>query len=201
MTTSPWNKGRIIGQKRPLQISHIWGGRIRLELEGKVRNLALFNMALDSNKLRGCDLFKLKVSDVAYGHSVSGRATVLQQKTGSPVQFELTKRTREAVAAGIKMAHLRSSDYLFQSRAGSSRHISTRQYNRIFNGWIDKLGLDGTLYSTHSMQRTKPYLIYKKTKNLRVTQLLSGHKNLESTFRYLGIEVDNALEIAESIEV
>lgn len=200
MTTSPWNKSRIIGQKRPLQISHIWGIRIRLELEGKVRDLALFNVALDS-KLRGCDLVKLKVSDVAYGHSVSGRATVLQQKTGSTVQFELTKGTREAVAAWIKMAQLRNSDYLFQSRVGSSRHISTRQYNRIFHGWIGKLGLDETLYSTHSMRRTKPYLIYKKTKNLRVIQLLLGHKKLESTVRYLGIEVDDALEISESIEV
>lgn len=200
MTTSPWNKSRIIGQKRPLQISHIWGIRIRLELEGKIRDLALFNMALDS-KLRGCDLVKLKVSDVAYGYSVSGRATVLQQKTGSPVQFELTKGTREAVAAWIKMAHLRGSDYLFQSRVGSSRHISTRQYNRIFHGWIEKLGLDDTLYSTHFMRRTKPYLIYKKTKNLRVIQLLLGHKKLESTVRYLGIEVDDALEISESIEV
>jgi integrase len=162
MTTLPWNKKRIIGQKRPLQISNIWGIRIRLELEGKVRDLALFNLALDS-KLRGCDLVKLKVSDVAYGHSVSGRATVW-----------------------IKMAHLRSSDYLFQSRVGSSRHISTRQYNRIFHGWIDKMGLDETLYSTHSIRRTKPYLIYKKTKNLRVIQLLLGHKKLESTVRYLG---------------
>ena len=194
MTTPPWNKSRIIGQKRPLQISHIWGIRIRLELEGKVRDLALFNMALDS-KLRGCDLVKLKVSDIAYGHSVSGRSTVLQQKTGSPVQFELTKGTREAVAAWIKMAQLSNSDYLFQSRVGSSRHISTRQYNRIFHGWIGKLGLDETLYSTHSMRRTKPYLIYKKTKNLRVIQLLLGHKKLESTVRYLGIEVDDALEI------
>ena len=200
MTTSPWNKSRIIGQKRPLQISHIWGIRIRLELEGKVRDLALFNMALDS-KLRGCDLVKLKVSDIAYGHSVSGRATVLQQKTGSSVQFELTKRTGEAVAAWIKMTQLSNSDYLFQSRVGSSRHISTRQYNRIFHGWIGKLGLDETLYSTHSMRRTKPYLIYKKTKNLRVIQLLLGHKKLESTVRYLGIEVDDALEISESIEV
>ncbi len=200
MTTSPWNKGRIIGQKRPLQISHIRGIRIRLELEGKVRDLALFNMALDC-KLRGCDLVKLKVSDVAYGHSVSGRATVLQQKTGSPVQFELTKGTGEDVAAWIKMAHLRSSDYLFQSRVGSSRHISTRQYNRIFHGWIDMLGLNETLYSTHSMRRTKPYLFYKKTKNLRVIQLLLGHKKIESTVRYLGIEVDDALEISKSIEV
>ena len=200
MTTSPWNKGRIIGQKRPLQISHICGIRIRLELEGKVRDLALFNMALDST-LRGCDLVKLKVSDVAYGHSVSDRATVLQQKTGSPVQFELTKVIREAIAAWSKMAHLRNSDYLFQSRVGFSRHISTRQYNRIFHGWIDKLGLDETLYSTHSMRRTKPYLIYKKTKNLRVIQLLLGHKKLESTVRYIGVEVDDALEISESIEV
>jgi len=200
MTTSPWNKSRIIGQKRPLQISHIWGIRIRLELEGKVRDLTLFYMALDS-KLRGCDLVKLKVFDIAYGHSVSGRATVLQQKTGSPVQFELTKGTREAVAAWIKMAQLSNSDYLFQSRVGSSRHISTRQYNRIFHGWIGKLGLDETLYSTHSMRRTKPYLIYKKTKNLRVIQLLLGHKKLESTVRYLGIEVDDALEISESLEV
>lgn len=90
MNTSPWNKNRIIGQKRPLQISHILGIRIRLELEGKTRDLALFNMALDS-KLRGCDLVKLKVSDVAHGNSVSSRATVLQQKTGSPVQFEKPK--------------------------------------------------------------------------------------------------------------
>ena len=195
MNTSPWNKDRIIGQKRPLQISHIWGIRIRLELEGKTRDLALFNMALDS-KLRGCDLVKLKVSDVAYGSSVSSRATVLQQKTGSPVQFEITKGTREAVSALIKLGNLHSKDFF-----GTNQHISTWQYNRIFHGWVEKLGLDDSLYSTHSMRRTKPYLIYKKTKNLRVIQLLLGHKKLESTVRYLGIEVDDALEISESIEV
>lgn len=200
MSKSPWNKDRIIGQKRPLKISHIWGIRIRLELEGKIRDLVLFNLALDS-KLRGCDLVKLKVSDVAYGSLVSSRATVLQQKTGSPVQFELTKESRDAIAAWIKMAHLRSTDYIFQSRVGAAQHISTRQYNRIFHGWIEKLGLDNSLYSTHSMRRTKPYLIYQKTKNLRVIQLLLGHKKLESTVRYLGIEVDDALEISESIEV
>ncbi len=176
------------------------GIRIRLELEGKTRDLALFNVALDS-KLRGCYLVKLKVSDVACSSSVLSRTTVLQQKTGIPVQFELTKGTREAVAAWIKIANLRSTDYLFQSRVGSSQHISTRQYNRIFHGWIEKLGLDDLLYSTHSMRRTKPYLIYKKTKNLRVIQLLLGHRKLESTVRYLGIEVDDSLEISESIEI
>ena len=120
MNISPWNKDLIIGQKRPLQISHIWGIRIRLELEGKTRVLALFN-----SKLRGCDLVKVKVSDVAYGSTVSSSATVLQQKTGNPVQFELTKGTREAVAALIKLGNLYSKDYLFQSRVGSCQHIST----------------------------------------------------------------------------
>lgn len=185
--------------KRPLQISHIWGIRIRFELEGKTRDLALFNMALDS-KLRGCDLVKLKVSDVAYGSSVSSRATVLTENR-QPCQFEITKGTREAVSALIKLGNLRSKDYLFRSRVGTNQHISTRQYNRIFHGWVAKLGLEDSLYSTHSLRRTKPYLIYKKTKNLRVIQLLLGHKKLESTVRYLGIEVDDALEISESIEV
>ncbi|MDP7752376.1 MULTISPECIES: tyrosine-type recombinase/integrase [Gammaproteobacteria] len=200
MTHAPWNKDRLVGQKRPLQISHIWGIRIRLELEGKTRDLALFNLALDS-KLRGCDLVKLKVSDVTCGRSILCRANVVQQKTGTPVQFEITSGTRAAVADWIRKANLRSSDYLFKSRVLSSQHISTRQYNRIFHGWISKLALDDSLYSTHSMRRTKPYLIYKKTKNLRVIQLLLGHKKLESTVRYLGIEVDDALEISESIEV
>ncbi|KPD21755.1 tyrosine-type recombinase/integrase [Idiomarina zobellii] len=196
----PWNKNRIIGQKKPLQISHIWGIRIRLELEGKARDLALFNLGLDS-KLRGCDLVKLKVSDVSCGRSLLTRTHVLQQKTGCPVQFEITQGTRDSLSAWIRQANLSESDYLFRSRVTDAEHISTRQYNRIFHGWIEKLGLDSSLYSTHSMRRTKPYLIYKKTKNLRVIQLLLGHKKLESTVRYLGIEVDDALDISESIEV
>ena len=196
----PWNKGKLIGQRKPLKISHLWGIRIRLELENNVRDLALFNLALDS-KLRGCDLVKLKVSDVAYGDSVMPRAHVVQQKTGTPVQFEITKGTRESIYNWIRKAKLKNSDYLFKSRIRESTHISTRQYNRLFRNRIDKLGLDRALYSTHSMRRTKAYLIYQKTKNLRVVQLLLGHKKLESTVRYLGIEVDDALEISESIEV
>ena len=197
---TPWNKDRIIGQKRPLQISQVWGIRIRLELEDRKRDLALFNLALDS-KLRGCDLVKLKVSDVFCGRSILKRTHVIQQKTGSPVQFEITQNTGESIQAWIKKANLSESDFLFKSHVNGSNHISTRQYNRIFHGWIEKLHLDTALYSTHSMRRTKPYLIYKKTKNLRVVQLLLGHKKLESTVRYLGIEVDDALEISESIEI
>lgn len=200
LSTSPWNKGKLIGQRKPLKVSHIWGIRIRLELGDKTRDLALFNLALDS-KLRGCDLVKLRVSDVAYGQSVSPRAHIIQQKTNTPVQFEITKGTRESIQRWIHKAKLKPSDFLFKSRIHNSDHITTRQYNRIFRGWIEKLGLDYSLYSTHSMRRTKAYLIYQKTKNLRVVQLLLGHKKLESTVRYLGIEVDDALEISESIEV
>lgn len=146
-------------------------------------------------------MVKLKVSDISCAHTILIRAHVLQQKTDSPVQFELTMRTRKAIAAWIKITKLGSADYLFKSRLKSSQHISTRQYNRIFHAWIKILGLDDTLYSTRSIRRTKSYLLYKKTKNLRVLQLLLGHKKLESTVRYLGIEVDDALEISESIEV
>lgn len=154
MNTSPWNKDRIIAQKRPLQISHIWEIRIRLELEGKTRDLALFNMAQDS-KLRGCDLVKLKVSNVAYGSSVSSRETVLQQKTGNLVQFEITKGTREAVAALIKLGNLHSKDFLFRSRVGTNRHISTQQYSRIFHAWSRSFAVQHTI---HEKNKTLPNL-------------------------------------------
>ena len=198
--SKPWNKHQIIGQKRPLKISHIWGIRIRLRMEDNKRDLALFNMALDS-KLRGCDLVKLLVSDVMSGGAVMRRALVTQQKTGSPVQFEITEGTRKSVLDWINFKGLNYSSYLFPSAKVLGEHICTRQNNRIFHGWIEKLGLDPTLYSTHTMRRTKAYLIYKKTKNLRVVQLLLGHKKLESTVRYLGIEVDDALDIAESLDI
>ncbi|WP_263285944.1 tyrosine-type recombinase/integrase [Alteromonas stellipolaris] len=152
---TPWNNNRIIGQKKPLRISHIWGIRIRLELEGRTRDLALFNFGLDS-KLRRCDLVNPKVSDVVCGRSVLRRTHVVQQKTGSPVQFEITPNTGESIMAWVKRAGLRESDYLFKSRIHDTEHISTRQYNRIFHGWIEKLGLDTSLYSTHSMRKTSP---------------------------------------------
>ena len=126
---------------------------------------------------------------------------MLQQKTGSPVQFEITKGTREAVTALIKLGNLHSNDFLFRSGSVLTSTYQPGNTTGFFHGWIAKLGLDDSLYSTHSMRRTKPYLIYKKTKNLRVIQLLLGHRKLESTVRYLGIEVDDALEISESIEI
>jgi integrase len=143
----------------------------------------------------------LRVRDVCRGEAVANRAIVVQRKTGHPVQFEITPATREAVAAWIKLAGLRSDDYLFPSRVHSSPHIGTRQYARIVHEWVDEIGLDGQAYGTHSMRRTKPTLIYRRTKNLRAVQLILGHTKLESTVRYLGIEVEDALDIAEQTEI
>lgn len=195
-----WNKGKLIGQKAPLKPKDIWAIRIYLQGRHAVRDLALFNLAIDS-KLRGCDLVNLHVRDITHGAQVLPRAMVVQRKTQRPVQFELTEPTRSAVAAWIEATHLRSEQYLFPSRVGASPHVSTRQYARIVHRWVEAAGLDSSTYGTHSMRRTKATLIYKKTKNLRAVQLLLGHSKLESTVRYLGIEVDDALEISEQTEI
>jgi len=196
----PWNKGRLVGQKLPLKLREIWAIRIRLQLAEHVRDLALFNLTIDS-KLRGCDLVSLRVKDIAQGRSIFHRAIVMQRKTSRPVQFEITEQTRQSVLAWIDRRQLTGNEYLFPSRVSDSPHLSTRQYARIVTNWVESIGLDATAYGTHSMRRTKATLIYLRTKNLRAVQLLLGHTKLESTVRYLGIEVDDALEIAEQTEV
>jgi integrase len=196
----PWNKGKLIGQKAPLKLKEIWAIRVRLELSNRVRDLALFNLAIDS-KLRACDLVKLKVRDISHGDRISSRAIVMQQKTERPVQFEITEQTRNSISEWLQLAMLRSDSFLFPSRIHESPHLSTRQYARIVNDWVEEIGLDPINYGTHTMRRTKASLIYRRTKNLRAVQLLLGHTKLESTVRYLGIEVDDALEMAEQTEV
>ena len=196
----PWNKGKLVGQKAPLKLKEIWAIRVGLQLQQRARELALFDLGIDS-KLRACDLVKLRVRDVCHGEHVASRASVLQQKTQRPVQFEITAPTREAVETWIKTAGLKSENYLFPSRIHNSPHLGTRQYARILDGWLAAIGLDPAGYGTHSMRRTKASLIYRRTKNLRAVQLLLGHTRVESTVRYLGIEVDDALEMAEQTEV
>ena len=196
----PWNKGKLIGQKSPLTMQEIWSIRMRLQNEGRLRDLALFNLALDS-KLRACDLLDLRVSDVSNGDTVNNRATVMQQKTGRPVRFEITRKSRKSVNDWIEHATLRSTDYLFPSRIRKSQHLSTRQYSRMVSSWVAAIGLDPTPYGTHSMRRTKATLLYRRTKNLRAIQLLLGHSKLDSTVRYLGIEIDDALEMSEQMDI
>jgi integrase len=196
----PWNKGRLVGQKPPLKLKEIWEIRIQLQIHKKHRDLALFNLAIDS-KLRACDLLILRLSDVSQGNRIASRAAVVQQKTSQSVQFEITEQTRHAVSAWIQQANLSVSNFLFPSRIHQFPHLSMRQYARIVESWVASIGLDSAVYGTHSMRRTKASLVYRRTKNLRAVQLLLGHTKLESTVRYLGIGVDDALELAEQTEV
>ena len=196
----PWNKGKLIGQKPPLQPKHVWAIRTRLQLGGRVRDLALFNLAIDS-KLRGCDVVSLKVDDVApHGYAID-RATVRQKKTGRPVKFEITEQTRQSVDDYLRVSGRVPGEFLFTGRRGKDRCLTTRQYARLVSQWIASIGLDALLFGTHSLRRTKATLIYRRTGNLRAVQLLLGHTKVESTVRYLGIEVDDALEIAEKVDI
>ena len=196
----PWNKGRITGQKPPLKRNEIWAIRVHLQLQRRVRDLALFNLAIDS-KLRACDLVRLRVRDVTQAKQVTNRAMILQRKTGRPVQFEITEQSRSAICALISSMNLQPSHYLFSSRKNPEVHLSTRQYAKLLKDWVADVGLDPQAYGTHSLRRTNATLIYRRTKNLRAVQLLLGHSKVESTVRYLGIELDDALEIAEQTEI
>jgi integrase len=195
-----WNKGKLIGAKPPLWPKHVWSIRTKLHIEMRILELALFNLAIDS-KLRGCDLVILKVEDVApNGHAIA-RATVRQKKTGRPVRFELTEQTRQAVDIYLKETGKKPGEFLFTRRRRPGEAMSTRQYARFVSEWIAGTGLDPHVFGTHSLRRTKATLIYRRTGNLRAVQLLLGHTKIESTVRYLGIEVDDALAIAEQVDI
>src|SRR5262245_47635205 len=184
---TPWNKGKLIGAKPPLRPKHVWAIRTQLMIRGQTRDLALFNLAIDS-KLRGCDVVALKVGDIAPNGYAIDRATVRQRKTGRPVKFELTDQTRQAVDDYLRASSKKPGEFLFTSSRGFGRCMTTRQYARLVSGWIASIGLDSDLFGTHSLRRTKATLIYRRTGNLRAVQLLLGHTKIESTVRYLGIE-------------
>ena len=196
----PWNKGKLTGPKPPLRTKNVWSIRTKLQVEGRIRDLAMFNFAIDS-KLRACDVVRIKMDDVAPHGRALNRVTIRQKKTGQPVTFELTDQTRQSVDEYIRVIDKEPSDFLFASRRRGDRAMSTRQYARIVSTWIAGIGLDPSLFGTHSLRRTKATLIYRRTGNLRAVQLLLGHTRVESTVRYLGIEVDDALALAEQIEV
>jgi integrase len=196
---TPWNKGKLIGAKPPLRPNQVWSIRTRLLIERRVRDLALFNLAIDS-KLRGCDVVALRVEDVAPNGYAVDRATVRQKKTGRPVKFELTDQTRQSVDDFLRATGKKSGEYLFTGRRVSSA-MTTRQYARLLADWVAGHWARPNVFGTHSLRRTKATLIYRRTGNLRAVQLLLGHTKIESTVRYLGIEVDDALSIAEQVEV
>ena len=170
----PWNKGLLVGQKKPLEPKHVWSIRVRLEIARSIRDLAIFNLAIDS-KLRACDLVKLRLDDICSGTNVRRRATIVQKKTGRPVQFEISEQSRNSVEAWLPTLRATGSRYLFPTGIHARPHISIRQYARLVHRWIKSIGLESASYGTHSMRRTKAAQIYRKTGNLRAVQLLLGH--------------------------
>ena len=171
---APWNRGKLIGPKPPLRPKHVWSVRTKLQMDGRMRDLAMFNLAIDS-KLRGCDVVALKVEDVAPNGYAVDRATVRQRKTGQPVRFELTEQTRQAIDDYVRVCGKKPGEFLFTGRRGPARCITTRQYARLVSGWVAAIGLDPHLFGTHSLRRTKASLIYRRTGNLRAVQILLGH--------------------------
>jgi integrase len=195
-----WNKGRLVGQKRPLWPKEVWAIRVRLQMKRRKRDLAMFNLAIDS-KLRGCDLVSLRVDDVASGGRVRERATIVQHKTRRAVQFEITEQTRTSLQDWLIVRPPDRGSYIFPSRVHDQPYLTARQYARVLHEWIESAGMDSTAYGTHSLRRTKVAQIYRKPGNLRAVQLLLGHAKIESTVRYLGIEVDDALSLSEQVEL
>jgi site-specific recombinase XerC len=182
-----WNKGQVVGRKLPLSLKQIHSIRMRLKSDGRLRELALFNLAIDSN-LRACDIVGLRVSDVAKGRRVLSRASIAQTGSERSAQFEITGETRNAIAAWIAHEDLKAGKHLFPSRLSESPHVSTRQYARLVASWVESIGLDPDVYGTQSLRRTKPALVYRQTRSLLAAQLLLGHTRPSSTARFLGIE-------------
>ena len=199
-TVVPWNKGAFVGLKPPLKQKQVWSIRLNLQREHRIRDLALFDLAIDS-KLRGCDVVKVKIGDLVSGGQIRSRAVVVQQKTGKPVQFELLEAARGSMLAWLERRGGSVDDFVFPSRFDGNEHISTRQYARLVNEWVTGIDLRAEDYGTHSLRRTKASIIYKQTCNLRAVQILLWHTKIESTVRYLGVDVEDALALAERTEV
>lgn len=195
-----WNAGKVVGTKRPLTQKQIWAVRFFLDREGRVRDRALFDLALDS-KLRGCDLVKIKIGDIVSGAEIRTRSIVIQQKTGRPVQFELTADVRASLLAWLERRGGAVDDYAFPSRLERMGHLSTRQYARLVEEWVTAIGLRRAEYGTHSLRRTKAAMIYRATGNIRAIQILLGHTKIENTVRYLGVDIEDALLLAEKTEI
>jgi integrase len=196
----PWNAGRKLGAKRALKPQQVWAIRFWLDQEHRVRDRAMFDLAIDS-KLRGFDIVKLRIGELVSGGQVRPRAIVVQRKTGRPVQFELLEPARTSLLAWLECRGGALDDFVFPSRLNHSAHISTRQYARLVDEWVTGIGLRREDYGTHSLRRTKASLIYKRTGNLRAVQILLGHTKIESTVRYLGVDIEDALTLAEGTEI
>jgi site-specific recombinase XerC len=197
---SAWNAGRKVGAKRAPKPRQVWAIRFFLDQQRRVRDRALFDLAIDS-KLRGCDVVKIRIRQLVSGSDIRSRAIVVQQKTGRPVQFGQSSDARSSLLAWLERRGGSLDEYAFPSRIDHSDHLSTRQYARLVDEWVSGVGLRREEYGTHSLRRTKASIIYKATGNLRAVQILLGHTKTENTVRYLGVDVEDALTLAEGTEI
>ncbi len=193
-------KGKLVGPKRPFSRGYIWRIRQFLTQARRTRDLALFDLGIDS-KLRACDLLDMRVSDISNANQIFDQATIVQRKTDGPVTFEITNDTKAAIQAWIDKAGLRQDDFLWPSRNKSSERLSMSQYSRIIKQFANIVGADPTSFATHSIRRTKVTLVYKETQNLRACQILLGHAKIENTVRYLGLDVEEALDMSRDIDI
>ncbi len=196
----PWNFGAKIGPKRPFNQKQIWAIRFFLDREERIRDRALFDLAIDS-KLRGCDLVELKIGDLVSGPEIRTRATITQRKTGRPVQFEIAADARASLFAWLELRGGDVEGFDFPSRVDPYRHLSTRQYARLVDECVAAIGLRHEEYGTHSLRRTKASTICKAKGNIRAIQILLGHSKIENTVRYLGVDIEDALTFAEKTEI
>jgi len=195
-----WNAGREVGATRALKPRQIWAIRFFLDQHGRVRDRAPFDLAIDS-KLRGCDLVKIRISDIVCDRKIRTQATVVRQKTRRPVQFELLTDARASLLKWLELRGGSLENFAFPNRTDHAAHISTRQYARLVDEWVTGIGLPGEDYGTHSLRRTKASIIYEATGNLRAVQILFGHTKIESTVRHLDVDVEDALTLAEGTEI
>jgi integrase len=195
-----WNAGRKVGAKRALKPRQVWAIRLLLDQHRRLRDRALFDLAIDS-KLRSCNVVSVKIGDLVTGGQIRARAIVVQQKTGRPVGFELLTNARASLIAWLERRGGTLADYVFPSRVNRADHLSTRQYARLVDEWVSGVGLRREEYGTHSLRRTKASIIYKATGHRRAVQTLLGHTKIENTVRYLGVDVEDALKLAEGTEI
>lgn len=195
-----WNSRWKVGAKRALKPKQVWQIRFFLDQNRRIRDRALFDLAIDS-KLRGCDVVKVRIGDLVAGGQIRRRAIVVQSKTGKPVQFELMSDARASLLEWLERRGGTLADFAFPSRLDYKNHLSARQYARLVQEWVMSIGLRREEYGTHSLRRTKASIIYKATGNLRAVQILLGHSKIENTVRYLGVDVEDALALAENTEI
>ncbi|GAN13949.1 tyrosine-type recombinase/integrase [Sphingomonas paucimobilis] len=196
----PWNEGRLVGAKRAFKQQQVWAIRFWLDQHRRIRDRALFDLAID-RKLRRCDGVKVRIGDLVSGGRVRDRAIIVQQKTKRPVQFELMDTAHKSIRVWLERRGGTLNDSVFPSRNDYMAYMSTRQYARPVREWVIGIGLTPQDYGTHSLRRTKASIIYKATGNLCAVQILLDHAKVDSTVRYLGVDVEDALELAERTDV